>query len=143
MADEFKVSMRIRVRFRDVDMLGHVNNAVYLTYLEEARMLYYREVMARTAMRLGSFILANVQINYKSPAFLNEELDVAVRVVSMRNSSLIYAFRIAGAGGGRVVADGTTTLVSYDYGEGKSVEIPEDLRDTVCAFEGLPRCREA
>jgi acyl-CoA thioester hydrolase len=141
MADEFKVAIRIKVRFRDVDMLGHVNNAVYLTYLEEARMHYYRAVMAETKMKLGSFILASVTIHYRAPAFLGEDLDVAVRVAELRTSSLVYAFRIAGADGGRVVADGTTTLVSYDYAEGKAVEMPDDLRETVCAFEGLPRCR--
>ena len=141
MAEAFKIAIRIKVRFRDIDVMGHVNNAVYLTYLEEARMHYYQTVMADTSMGMGSFILAGVTINYRSPSVLGEEMDVAIRVAEMRVSALTYAFRMTDATTGRLVADGTTTLVSYDYGEGRSVEIPESLRDAVCAFEGLEKCR--
>ena len=141
MAARWRAARPWPVRAADLDVMGHVNNAVYLTYLEEARMHYYQTVMSGTPMRMGSFILAGVTINYRSPAVLGEEMDVAIRVAEMRVSALTYAFRIAETTSGRLVADGTTTLVSYDYGEGRSVEIPEPLRDAVCAFEGLEKCR--
>ena len=83
----------IEVRFRDMDALGHVNNAVYLTYLESARIADWLHVTKRAGLDALDMILARVEIDYRSPLAYGEALDVTVRCASMRRSSFVLEFR--------------------------------------------------
>jgi acyl-CoA thioester hydrolase len=94
--------MRIQLqpRYSDYDSRGHVNNAVYLTYFEIGRVYAWLNAVGHSD---PNFIIAEARITYRSPAVLDERDD-------------------------RVVAEGATTQVMYDYRERKSVPIPDDLR---------------
>src|ERR687896_1117483 len=83
------------VEFRDLDGLGHVNNAVYLNYLESAKISYFREIVGVTELAdLG--IVADVKIAFRSPAFLGETLSIATRVARVGNKSLDWEFELRG-----------------------------------------------
>ncbi|MBM3268064.1 MAG: acyl-CoA thioesterase [Candidatus Sericytochromatia bacterium] len=116
----------LTVRFRDCDALGHVNNAVFLTYLEEARAAWFFAVVGgpRDPERFN-FILASVQIAYKSPVRYGERIRVEVGVGEVRNRS--FALEYALSTGDRPVATATTVQVTYDYTVGTPVPIPPDL----------------
>ena len=105
----------IEVRFRDLDALGHVNNAVYLTYLESARIAYWLHVTRRSRVQDLDMILARTEIDYRSPLVLGERLDVSVRCASLKGSSFVLAFEAREAGTGRLVAEARKVLVHYDY----------------------------
>jgi acyl-CoA thioester hydrolase len=125
----------IEVRFADCDMLQHVNNAVYLHYLEEARLGYYRQVFGEQGSGDIDFILGEVTIRYLSPAFMGETLAVTVQMADMRRSSFTMGYAITG-GDGRPVAKAETVQVMYDYQRQLSKPIPDDLRERFGAFEG-------
>ena len=110
---------RDRVRFRDCDAMGHVNNAVYSTYLEEARI--------GVLGGLSSFILARVEIDFRSELRAGEEIEVRTSCPRVGTKSFDLAHVIT-AGAGRVVAEARSVLVSYDYERGESVPVPEELR---------------
>jgi acyl-CoA thioester hydrolase len=118
---------RDRVRFRDVDSLKHVNNAVYLTYLESARIAYIRQVSENDDAVGGmAMILARVEIDFRAPAVYDEEIEVGVRpshvgTKSFHLDSPIYA-------NGRLVAESNAVLVGYDYDRGQTIPIPEQWR---------------
>ena len=95
----------IEVRFRDLDALGHVNNAVYLTYLESARIAYWLHVTRRSGLDALDMILARVEIDYRSPLSYGEAVDVTVRCASMRRSSFVLEFAARERAAGRLVAD--------------------------------------
>jgi len=78
-------------RFRDLDLLGHVNNAVLLTYLESARLAYWTHLTGRPLDDLG-MILARVEIDYRAPVRHGTRVDVGVRCASMRRSSFVLEF---------------------------------------------------
>jgi acyl-CoA thioester hydrolase len=122
----------VDVRFRDLDALGHVNNAVYLTYLESARIAWWQEVSGRPLAQMG-MILARTEIDYRSPAAYGERLEVGLRCASMGRSSFVMEFRMEERGSGRLVAEGRKVLVHYDYAAGRSLPIPLELRERIRA----------
>lgn len=121
------------VAFRDLDGLGHVNNAVYLSYVESARLAYMQEVLGPLALEeLG--IVADVKISFRSPASLGETLEVGQRVSRVGETSLVFDFEIRG-GDGRLVAEGSTVHVAFDYGMRRPVPVPEEWRSRIESYE--------
>ena len=132
----FRHVMPITVRFRDIDAMGHVNNAVFFTYLEAARVEYAHSVILRTrSPRLTEtgLILAKISCEFKKPIFYGQSVEVGTRVAAMRNSSFTVEQRIEADG--RLAALAQAVVVRCDYQAGKSVRIPDEFRALVDAFE--------
>lgn len=130
----FAFEMEQCVVFRDIDMLGHVNNTVYSTYFETARIEYLYAVGAEAAASLP-LILAEITITYKSPAFLREKLAIGVRVAEIRNSSFVIESQIIEKTTGRLVATSRAVAVHYDYGEKRPKPLPNEWRQRIEQFE--------
>lgn len=118
---------RERVRFRDVDSLGHVNNAVFLTYLEEARIGYLLPMGADAA----NMILARVEIDFRAPLRTGDELEIGVRPVNVGSKSFELEYEVRASG--TVAAEAKTVIVSFDYETGRSVEVPQAWREALAA----------
>jgi acyl-CoA thioester hydrolase len=118
---------RETVRFRDVDELGHVNNAVFLTYLEEARIGF---LLPRGADASG-MILARVEIDFRAPLRSGDELEIGVRPVGVGTKSFELEYEIRT--GDTVAAVAKTVLVSFDYETGRTVEVPQAWREALAA----------
>ena len=129
----YRFVLPVEVRFRDLDALGHINNAVYLTYMESARMAWWMRVTGRPDLRDISMILARTEVDYRSPATFGDRLEVGVRCPSMRRSSFVLEFRVEERGSGRLVAEARKVLVHYDYSTLRSTPIPDDLRARIRA----------
>ncbi|MEO5894857.1 MAG: thioesterase family protein [Vicinamibacterales bacterium] len=123
-------SHQLEVRFRDCDAMGHVNNAVYLTYLEEARFAHWKTLAGRT--RAPGVILARVEVDYRKPATYGDILEIQIRLERFGNTSLIYTYVIQDQHGDRI-AEARSVLVSYDYATGKPVPVPDDVRTKIIA----------
>ena len=122
---------RERVRFRDLDALGHVNNAVFLTYIESARVAFLIDLGAATTLEDMAIIVARIEIDFRAPVGLGEEVEVSVHASRFGGKSfdLEYVLRV----GETVVAEAKSVLVSYDYGKGEAVELPEEWREKLAA----------
>jgi len=135
MDDPFRFSTTFEVRWRDLDALGHVNNAVYLTYLEQARVHYMRELgLGFDSLADVGMILAEVTCTYRAPVSLGEQVTVRVRVSELRNSSFLFEYRVEGDGG-RLAATARSVQVCYDYQAGQSVPIPDRWRSLIASYE--------
>jgi acyl-CoA thioester hydrolase len=120
----------VDIRFSDLDAMGHVNNAVYFTYFEEGRKNLFFKHLATGERPSFNFILAKASCNYKVPLLLEDKAVMEVWVGDIGRKSFTFAYRIRDAANtGKVFADGDTVMVSYDYKENKSVEIPPDMRE--------------
>ncbi|MEI6666789.1 MAG: acyl-CoA thioesterase [Acidobacteriota bacterium] len=128
----------VEVSFRDCDPMGHVNNAVYLTYLEIARFAYWREVGGGTAWGDVKFIMARVEIDYKAPAEPGDVIDLALGITSFGRTSFVFEYELRNQRG-LVVAIARTVQVMYDYSIGKPVLVVPEFRERVAAYEGLTR----
>jgi acyl-CoA thioester hydrolase len=122
---------RERVRFRDLDALGHVNNAVFLTYIESARVAFLVDLGAATSLEDMSIIVARIEIDFRAPVGFGEEVEIAVRASRFGGKSfdLDYELRVAG----KVVAEAKSVLVGYDYETGETVTIPDEWRERLAA----------
>jgi acyl-CoA thioester hydrolase len=125
---------RVSVRFRDCDPLGHVNHAVYLTYLEQARFTLWRTQLApadpgreRGGAGVG-IILARAEVDYRSQARYGDELEVRLSLDAIGRTSFTYVYELVDVPSGRLVANARTVLVHFDYDREKSLPIGDDLR---------------
>ena len=133
---DFKFTTPVAVRYGDIDVQGHVNNACYFTYMEEGRLRYWQALglwPAGPAADGISQIVADAACTYQQPIFLGQTVDVAVRVARLGNKSLHLDYRLTVAG--QPVATGRTVQVAYDYAARRSVPIPPAWRQAVTAFE--------
>ncbi len=115
---EYPWTLREHVRFRDLDAMGHVNNAVYSTYLEQARIAILGG--------LEPFILARVEIDFQAELRAGEEIEVRSRCAHVGTKSFTLEHEIWA--GERRVAAAQSVLVGYDYTVGASVPLTENQR---------------
>ena len=90
----WKFEHELEVRFRDCDPMGHVNNAVYLSYLEAARFSWWRRAFGPTGLTDHGFIVARVEIDYRKPALPGERLLIRLRVDALGKSSFTVIYEI-------------------------------------------------
>jgi acyl-CoA thioester hydrolase len=132
----FTVVTELDPRFRDTDAMGHINNAVYVTYLEVARQAYWKRFAAETDYRNVPFILAHVTIDFRSEALMRETLVLAIRCEWVGGKSFAFRYAITEKTSGRTVVEALSVQVCYDYGAKRSVAMPPELRARLEAFEG-------
>jgi len=143
-AGDFRYEHTIEVRFADTDALGHVNNAVYLTYFEAARAGYYAAVAHETfgtgeRASERTFVIAEASIFYRAPAFFGETLLVGCRFAWTSRSSFGLDYRVRAEASpvapARLVADGQSTQVMFDLERNRVRRVPADLLALFEAFE--------
>nr|WP_290670251.1 thioesterase family protein [Ardenticatena sp.] len=134
-AADYPFTVTIEVQFRDTDAMGHVNNAVYFTYMETARSKYVMRLMNRQGLEALQMILARACCSFRSPAFFGETLTVGVGISRIGNKSFDMVYRIEGPDG-RLVAEGESTQVMYDYEAGHSIPVPAAFRARVAEVQG-------
>ena len=127
------------MRYGDLDPQGHVNNAKYLTYMEQARVAYLRHLglwEGGSFLEIG-IILADAHITFRAPIQFGAALRVGVCISRLGNKSMQSEYRIEEAADGREYASGASVLVAYDYQRGQTVALPEAWREKIAEFEGL------
>jgi acyl-CoA thioester hydrolase len=122
------------VAFGDLDAFGHVNNAVYLTYLENARIGYMREVLGIDSLEDLLVIVAKVHIDFRSRASLGEVLEIGARVSRIGSKSFDLDHEVRGPDT-RLVAAASTTLVTFDYRGDTTMPVPDLWRERIESFE--------
>jgi acyl-CoA thioester hydrolase len=129
------IAHRLTVRFRDCDPLGHVNNAVYLTYLEQARFTLWRaqigfvaRPVAEGGRRGEGMILARAEIDFRAQARYGDELEVQLGLASIGTSSFAYEYQIVRLPAGDVMASARTVQVWFDYDRGRSVPLSDEMK---------------
>jgi len=140
-AAEFHVHTDLEVRWRDLDALGHVNNAVYFSYLEMARLQYMTVVGTSTETepgRLFPFLLGEAFCRYLATASLGQVLRVHIRASKVGTRSFEFEYLVTERETGKPLATARTTQVSFDFEAGRSTPVPAWFRDRLEAIEGRP-----
>lgn len=120
-----------RVRFADLDAMRHLNNVAFLTFVESARVAYVTALLTdyqpeqRDAFGL---IVAEVHIDYRSPAYYDEEIHTCLRPADIARSAFRTQFEMHSGRDDRLLAEGYAVLVGFDYGTAKSMPLPDELR---------------
>lgn len=119
------------VRFRDIDAMGHVNNAVYVTYLEQARVVFFEEALGLSVRDAGS-VIASLSIDYERPIELGDEVSIGIGVGDIGRSSIPMTYEIRSNGDHAATAE--TVLVLIDTETGSSRRIPEPWREAITEY---------
>ncbi len=129
----------IRIRFRDLDAFGHVNNAVYFTFMEMARVDYFTQIglLQSGAFPSPFFIIAEATCLFKAPIDMDTPLIIQTRVSRLGNSSFDMEYRFVHQADDVMLATGRTVQVTFDYAAGRSVRLPDVWRAAIVQWEGL------
>lgn len=132
----FAFNSAIHIRWADIDALQHVNNAVYLSYFEQARIDYFREVVKWDWDALG-MILASNTIHYLAPLFPRDKAQIRMRTSRLGSKSfeMEYLVEKETKEGPKIITFASAVLVAYDYRNDQTVPLPEAYRQAILGFE--------
>ncbi len=122
---------RIEIRFADIDVMGHVNNAVFLSFFEQGRMAFFKErIGQKWDWKRFGIIVARNEIDYLKPLFLHDEVYIAAEFGKMGNKSFQMLMRIFKRENNAEVdcAKGVVTLVCYDHQQQTTIPVPDAWR---------------
>ncbi len=136
--DSFKYRTSIEMRFADLDMMGHVNNAVYFTYMEIARAKYWKQALNWDWKTTG-IIIGQASIDYIVPILLNDKVNMYVRTSRIGKTSFDLEYLIVKDVNGKEItcSKGKTVCVAFDYSSKKPTPIPDKERNKMIEFEQL------
>lgn len=126
-----KYKYMCEVRFRDIDGLGHVNNAVYHSFLEQARCHLFAQLDLfdpRNGTTDLPLILARTEIDFCRPAYFPDKLEVETHISKIGNKSFTMEYDVTDQRSNKTVVRATSVLVWYDHEDEKSVSIPEEVK---------------
>ncbi len=128
----------IEVRFSDIDAMGHVNNAVYLNYFEQARIAWFNALIAgEWNWQTDGIVLARNEVDYLEPILLNDRVRILTRCEHVGTSSLIVSYEVfrlpKGESQERLCTKGKSILVCFDYSRGVKREVPALWREKLSA----------
>jgi acyl-CoA thioester hydrolase len=121
-------ALEVQATLRDTDALGHVNNAVYVNWFEEVRTAYVCARRNFTTMDQVDFVLGTITVQYRAPVYMLETVELRCTPVRIGRSSWDLAYEGRVKGDGRLVVEGTSTQVQYDYATRKSAPLPPEWR---------------
>lgn len=132
----FRFKIPIDIRWSDMDELGHVNNAVYLTYFEQARVYYFQDSCQWNWKETG-VILANAHIDFLRPVIFPNPTFIHLRTSKIGNKSFELQYLITSEIKGRekLATTGSTTLVMFDYHKQVSIPMPDYLKEKIRSYE--------
>ena len=136
--DSFKYKTNIEMRFADLDMMGHVNNAVYFTYMEIGRSKYWNDAIKWDWKKTG-VVIGQASIDYLTPIFLDDKVSMYVKTSRIGTTSFDLEYLIVKDVDGKevVCSKGKSICVSFDYASKKPIAIPEIEREKMISFEQL------
>ena len=137
--DSFKYKTTIEMRFTDLDLMGHVNNAVYFTYMEIGRAKYWEHAIKWNWHKTG-VIIGQASIDYIAPIFLEDKISMYIRTSRIGNTSFDLEYIIVKNLNGKetICSKGKTICVAFDYSTKKPTTIPNNEREKMISFEQLP-----
>lgn len=121
--NEFKITPR----FSDTDALGHINNAAYATWFEEARRPFFKFFVPDLDPKKWNLIIARIEIDYLAQGSYQDEAEIKTQVEKIGNSSFVLIQEAIQ--NNKVICKGKSFLVHYDYQTEKSVLIPEEIKE--------------
>lgn len=108
-------SYPIDVRFSDLDALGHVNHAIFVSYLEHARFHWWRGFLKGRDFAEDGFLIARIEVDYRKPIHLGDTVRVDLRIDKIGTSSFTLAYKVVRSGDGVVLAEAHTVQVVLDF----------------------------
>ena len=118
----------IEVRYNDLDTLNHVNNAVLVSFLEQARWKWWHGFLGSRAFEEEGFLVARIEVDYREPILMGDDVRVEVGCVRVGNTSFELAYRVTRGPGGPLLAEARTVQVMLDFKTQKPTPVSDEAR---------------
>lgn len=118
--------VKLQLRYRDIDSLGHVNNAVFLSYFEMGRIGLLRMISDRYDIDSINFVIAHVEIDFLRTIHLFDDVILRTKIVRVGNTSFTFDHEIVSENGGEIYCHGISVAVSMI--NGKKIPVPQFIR---------------
>lgn len=133
----FRHKLDLQLRFNDFDMFGHLNNNVYLEFFDMGKLRYFEAVLGGDFMKSSlKVVVVNINCNFFSPSYLNDQLQVLTTVTHIGEKSLTLEQRVVNRRSGEVKCMATTIMAGFDASTMTSAAIPNESRLAFSNFEG-------
>lgn len=134
----FKHRVPVQIRFNDIDMLGHVNNAIYSEYLDMGKTRYFRGLMGDDGFDYNAIalVIVHIDLDFYAPTFVEENVEVVTAVTHIGDRSLSVEQRVINSDTGQVKCVSHTVLAGFDHKTQSSAPITEEWRRRISEFEG-------
>ena len=132
----FRHRTDLQIRFNDIDILGHVNNTVYLSFYDTGKAHYFQAVRhGQLNWREVETVIANVDCSYLSPIYFGEDIEVLTRCLEIHDKSFRLQQIIRNKVSGEIKSLCETVMVSFDKATLKAVSLPELWRECFKKYE--------
>lgn len=139
-ARPFRHAVDLQTRFADIDMLGHVNNNVYFSFMDLGKIDYFLAISGgKFSMADLKAVVVNVNCDFYEPSYFTEPLQVWTAVTHIGNRSFVIEQRVVSAKSGSTKCIGRTTLAGFDPSTGRGADLDEAFVELTCLFEGIKR----
>jgi len=135
---EFPVVVTLPLQWGDQDAFGHVNNTVPIRWFESARIAYLEQTVMSQMIQKGGLgpILASVTCNYRRQLHYPDRVSIGARIAKLGRSSMVMEHVVHSEKLDAVAADGTSTIVVFDYEANRPTRIPDEIRRAFESLEG-------
>ena len=125
--------VQIQIRFADIDSMGHVNNAVYLSYFEFTRVYYFNKLLGKNwDWETKGIILAHTELSFIKPIELNDRAFIEMTIGNIGNKSFTFHYTVCVDG--QITTKGSSTLVAFNTKLQQSISIPAEMRTSFDAL---------
>ncbi len=130
----FKYKTPIQIRYIDIDMQGHVNNAIFLSYIEQSRVDYMNTLLPNNDFNTNGLIIARTEIDYFQPIFLHDKIYCYTKISSVRNRSFTFE-NVLASDNNSIKCFAKSIMVCFNYNNNSTIHVPEHWREKILAFE--------
>lgn len=133
----FRHCKKVQIRFMDIDMLGHLNNNVYLAFMDLAKVDYFATIEGSMPdMRHFNMVVVHIDIDFYAPTFFGEKVEVWSTVTKIGARSLHMEQRLVESDSGETRAIGKVVMSGFDPATNKSLPINDYWRNAIADYEG-------
>lgn len=135
MLEKFNFKKSLELRYSDFDMMGHVNNAIYLSYFEHIRILYTTEICQWDIKETG-LVVATANIDFKVSIVRSSKPIIHIRCNRLGNKSFGFEYIISEADNPEIIyASGFTTMVTLNVKTNKTMRLPDIYREKIKNYD--------
>lgn len=140
---QFKHTLPLQIRFNDIDLLGHLNNTVYFAFFDLGKTAYLECIEGEDHTKWQSVVIANINVNFIAPIFLNEKIAVQTTIIEIGNRSFKLAQQIIETKHNTIKCYAETTMVGFDIQTNTSHEITLEWKEAACLYENRDLLRKS
>jgi acyl-CoA thioester hydrolase len=130
-----KISKNISVRFKDIDSMGHVNNAVFFTFFEEGRKEFFNKMFNISKLDDINFILAHISCDFLKPVKINDLITLQLWIGETRSKSFTFIYKLINRKNDLIVhAKGKSVQVFFDYKKNCTIPVPNEFFDKISGY---------